>query len=79
LTCAGRRIHQGTQAASKFQKITDHFGVVLDEPIGVLANRTVQKSNEKSTLNVGGFDMFVDLTPGAASAYALRLVTAENT
>ena len=29
--------HQGKQAAEEFQKILDHRGVVLNDPIGVLA------------------------------------------
>jgi tetratricopeptide (TPR) repeat protein len=30
--------HQGSQAAAEFQKILDHRGVVVNEPIGVLAH-----------------------------------------
>jgi serine/threonine protein kinase/tetratricopeptide (TPR) repeat protein len=30
--------HQGSQAAAEFQKIIDHSGVVLNEPIGALAH-----------------------------------------
>jgi Tfp pilus assembly protein PilF len=30
--------HQGNEAAAEFQKILDHPGVVLNEPIGALAH-----------------------------------------
>jgi len=30
--------HQGRQAAMEFQKILDHRGIVLNEPIGALAH-----------------------------------------
>jgi len=30
--------HQGTAAATEFQKILDHPGLVLNEPIGALAH-----------------------------------------
>jgi ATP/maltotriose-dependent transcriptional regulator MalT len=30
--------HEGSQAAAEFQKILDHSGVVLNEPIGALAH-----------------------------------------
>lgn len=30
--------HQGKQAAEEFQKILDHRGVILSEPIGALAH-----------------------------------------
>jgi hypothetical protein len=30
--------HQGKEAASEFQKILDHRGMVLNEPIGALAH-----------------------------------------
>jgi tetratricopeptide (TPR) repeat protein len=30
--------HQGREAAAEFQKILDHRGIVLNEPIGALAN-----------------------------------------
>ena len=30
--------HQGKEAAAEFQKILDHRGIVLNEPIGALAN-----------------------------------------
>ena len=32
------RLHQGVAAASEFQKILDHRGIVLNEPIGALAH-----------------------------------------
>ncbi len=31
-------VHQGSEAAAEFQKILDHPGVVLNEPIGALAH-----------------------------------------
>jgi predicted Zn-dependent protease len=30
--------HQGSEAAAEFQKILDHRGIVLNEPIGALAH-----------------------------------------
>ena len=30
--------HQGREAAAEFQKILDHLGIVLNEPIGALAH-----------------------------------------
>jgi len=30
--------HQGNEAAAEFQKILEHRGIVLFEPIGALAN-----------------------------------------
>jgi hypothetical protein len=40
-TCGAKRhlaAHQGTAAATEFQKILDHPGVVLNEPVGALAH-----------------------------------------
>jgi len=38
-TCEAKPIlaHQGSEAAAEFQKILDHRGVVVNEPIGALA------------------------------------------
>lgn len=36
--------HQGGEAASEFQKILDHSGVVLNEPIGVLAHLQIARA-----------------------------------
>jgi eukaryotic-like serine/threonine-protein kinase len=30
--------HQGNEAAAQFQKLLDHRGIVLNEPIGALAH-----------------------------------------
>jgi predicted Zn-dependent protease len=35
---AGLAAHQGNEAAAEFQKILDHRGIVLNEPIGALAH-----------------------------------------
>ena len=35
---AYRATHQGSKAAAEFQKILDHRGIVLNEPIGALAH-----------------------------------------
>ncbi len=35
---ACRMAHQGGEAAAEFQKILDHSGIVLNEPIGALAH-----------------------------------------
>jgi serine/threonine protein kinase/Flp pilus assembly protein TadD len=34
---AYRAVHQGVEAAAEFQKIVDHRGIVMNEPIGALA------------------------------------------
>jgi predicted Zn-dependent protease len=31
-------LHQGSEAAAEFQRILDHRGIVLNEPIGALAH-----------------------------------------
>ena len=36
--------HQGGQAATEFQKILDHRGIVLNEPIGVLARLQIGRA-----------------------------------
>jgi Tfp pilus assembly protein PilF len=37
--------HQGSQAAAEFQKILDHRGIVLNEPIGALAHLGLARAN----------------------------------
>ena len=45
-------LHQGTEAAAEFQKILDHRGVVISDPIGALAHlqlgRTFALSGDKT-------------------------------
>ena len=36
--------HQGSEAAAEFQKILDHRGIVLNEPIGALANLQIGRA-----------------------------------
>jgi serine/threonine protein kinase/tetratricopeptide (TPR) repeat protein len=36
--------HQGTEAAAEFQKILDHRGIVLNEPIGALAHLQIARA-----------------------------------
>jgi Tfp pilus assembly protein PilF len=36
--------HRDSEAASEFQKIIDHRGIVLNEPIGVLAHLGLARS-----------------------------------
>jgi len=36
--------HQGNEAAAEFQKILDHRGVVINEPIGALAHLGLARS-----------------------------------
>ena len=36
--------HQGTEAAAEFQKILDHRGIVLNQPIGALAHLQVGRA-----------------------------------
>jgi hypothetical protein len=36
--------HQGSEAAAEFQKILDHRGIVLDEPIGALAHLQIGRA-----------------------------------
>ena len=36
--------HQGNKAAAEFQKILDHRGVVLNEPIGALAHLQIGRA-----------------------------------
>jgi eukaryotic-like serine/threonine-protein kinase len=36
--------HKGTEAAAEFQKILDHRGVVLNEPIGALAHLQIGRA-----------------------------------
>ena len=36
--------HQGGKAATEFQKILDHRGVVLNEPIGALAHLQIGRA-----------------------------------
>ena len=45
--CAAKRIwpaHQGSEAAAEFQKILDHRGIVLNEPIGALAHLQIGRA-----------------------------------
>jgi hypothetical protein len=37
-------VHQGRQAAAEFQKILDHRGIVLNEPIGALAHLQLERA-----------------------------------
>jgi uncharacterized protein YfaS (alpha-2-macroglobulin family) len=39
-----RAAHQGTKAAAEFQKILDHRGIVLNEPIGALAHLQIGRA-----------------------------------
>jgi eukaryotic-like serine/threonine-protein kinase len=50
--------HQGSEAAAEFQKILDHRGIVLNEPIGVLAH-----------LGLGRADVLQGDTAKAKAAY----------
>jgi len=36
--------HQGSEAATEFQKILDHRGIVLNEPIGALAHLQIGRA-----------------------------------
>jgi len=36
--------HQGNEAAAEFQKILDHRGIVLNEPIGALAHLQIGRA-----------------------------------
>ncbi len=36
--------HQGSEAAAEFQKILDHRGTVLNEPIGALAHLQIGRA-----------------------------------
>jgi hypothetical protein len=36
--------HQGSKAASEFQKILDHRGVIINEPIGALAHLQIGRA-----------------------------------
>jgi eukaryotic-like serine/threonine-protein kinase len=55
--------HQGGQAAAEFQKILDHRGIVLNEPIGVLAHlqlgRAYALSGETAKAKAAYQDFFV--------------------
>jgi len=37
-------VHQGNEAAAEFQKILDHRGIVLNEPIGALAHLQIGRA-----------------------------------
>ena len=37
-------IHQGDEAAAEFQKILDHRGLVVFEPVGVLAHLSLARA-----------------------------------
>jgi ATP/maltotriose-dependent transcriptional regulator MalT len=37
--------HQGNEAAAEFQKILDHRGIVLNQPIGALAHLGLARAN----------------------------------
>jgi hypothetical protein len=36
--------HQGSEAATEFQKILDHPGIVLNEPVGALAHLQIGRA-----------------------------------
>jgi Tfp pilus assembly protein PilF len=36
--------HQGAEAAAEFQKIIDHRGIVINEPIGALAHLQIGRA-----------------------------------
>src|ERR1700756_3473720 len=45
---AGLVAHQGTEASAEVQKILDHPGVVLSEPIGALARTSDENAFNRS-------------------------------
>ena len=53
--------HQGSEAAAEFQKILDHRGIVLNEPIGALAHLQIgrayamQGDTAKAKRRISGF------------------------
>lgn len=55
--------HQGAEAAAEFQKILDHRGIVLSNPIGALARcqlgRALAMSGDKTRANTAYQDFFV--------------------
>jgi outer membrane PBP1 activator LpoA protein len=48
--------HRGNEAAAEFQKILDHRGIVLNEPIGALAHLGVARANALQTKTLQGAD-----------------------
>jgi len=67
-------LHQGAQAAAEFQKIVDHRGVVISDPIGVLAYLelgrayAMQGDTEKSR---SAYETFLRLWKNADSGLAV--------
>jgi eukaryotic-like serine/threonine-protein kinase len=64
-------MHQGSEAAGEFQKVLDHRGAVLSEPIGVLAHlqlgRTLVLSRDTNRARAAYHDFFAlwkDADPG---------------
>jgi eukaryotic-like serine/threonine-protein kinase len=45
LLCRIGAAHQGSEAATEFQKIADHRGVVLNESIGALAHLQIGRAH----------------------------------
>ena len=48
--------HQGAEAAAEFQKILDHPGIVLSDPIGALAHLGVARANALQAKRLPGAD-----------------------
>jgi hypothetical protein len=46
--------HQGAEAAAEFQKILDHPGIVLSDPIGALAHLGLARANALQAKNLPG-------------------------
>ncbi len=52
--------HRGGEAASEFQKILDHRGIVVNEPIGALAHLQLARARAMSGDSVKARDVFQD-------------------
>ena len=48
--------HHGTEAAAEFQKMLDHPGIVLSDPMGALAHLGVARANALQAKNSQGAD-----------------------
>ena len=55
--------HQGTKAAAEYQKILDHRGIVVSDPIGVLAHlqlsRALASSGDRTNAKVAYQDFLM--------------------
>jgi eukaryotic-like serine/threonine-protein kinase len=74
-------LHQGVEAAAEFQKILDHRGIVVSDPIGALAHlqlgRALAMSGDKPKAKTGYQDFLVPWKDADSNIPILKQAKAE--